>query len=78
MSDSLPLVAPYQGVVQEKPGLVATIGENGDVLRRHPDLGTLFVSLNTVIRTAKAVKGYAVLRALVPEAERVTVSIGCM
>ena len=46
MSDSLPLAAVYQRVVQEKLGLVATIDEDGDVLFRHPDLGALFFSMS--------------------------------
>lgn len=45
MSNTTPLAALYQHVVQEELGLVARIDEDGDVLFRHPDLGTMFFSL---------------------------------
>lgn len=46
MSNPTPLTALYQNVVQEELGLVARIDEDGDVLFRHPDLGTMFFSLS--------------------------------
>ncbi|EFF78442.1 hypothetical protein HMPREF0004_0232 [Achromobacter piechaudii ATCC 43553] len=46
MSNSTALTTLYQTVVQEELGLVARIDEDGDVLFRHPDLGTMFFSLS--------------------------------
>lgn len=46
MSNPTALTALYQTVVQEELGLVARIDEDGDVLFRHPDLGTMFFSLS--------------------------------
>ncbi|EHK63833.1 hypothetical protein [Achromobacter arsenitoxydans] len=45
MSNTTPLAALYQRVVQEELGLVAQVDEDGDVLFRHPDLGTMYFSL---------------------------------
>ncbi|MEN4920048.1 hypothetical protein ABE485_15350 [Achromobacter spanius] len=45
MSTTTPLAALYQRVVQEELGLVAKVDDDGDVLFRHPDLGTMFFSL---------------------------------
>jgi hypothetical protein len=41
-----PLAELYQHVIQEELGLVARIDEEGDVLFRHPELGTLYFSLS--------------------------------
>lgn len=46
MTTLTPLAALYQHVVQEEMGLVARVDEDGDVLFRHPDLGTMFFSLS--------------------------------
>ncbi|KRC73264.1 hypothetical protein D3C87_404490 [compost metagenome] len=46
MSNLTPLAALYQSVVQEELGLVARVDDDGDVLFRHPDLGTMFFSLS--------------------------------
>lgn len=46
MSNPTALAALYQTVVQEELGLVARIDDDGDVLFRHPDLGTMFFSLS--------------------------------
>ena len=46
MSNPIPLTALYQTVVQEELGLVARIDEDGDVVFRYPDLGTMFFSLS--------------------------------
>ncbi|WP_454675630.1 hypothetical protein [Achromobacter pestifer] len=45
MSNPTALASLYQRVVQEETGLVARVDEDGDVLFRHPDLGTMFFSL---------------------------------
>ena len=45
-SGAASLAALYQHVVQEELGLVARIDEEGDVLFRHPDLGTMYFSLS--------------------------------
>lgn len=46
MSTPTPLATLYQTVVQEVLGLVARVDDEGDVLFRHPDLGTMFFSLS--------------------------------
>ncbi|MFY0480630.1 hypothetical protein [Achromobacter marplatensis] len=46
MSNPTALTALYQTVVQEELGLVARIDDDGDVLFRHPDLGTMYFSLS--------------------------------
>jgi hypothetical protein len=46
MVDKTKLAELYQRVVQEELGLVATIDEDDDVVFKHPDVGTLFFSLD--------------------------------
>jgi hypothetical protein len=46
MVDKTQLAELYQRVVQEELGLVATIDEDDDVVFKHPDLGTMFFSLD--------------------------------
>ncbi len=46
MSNTTPLAALYQTVIQEELGLVARVDDEGDVVFRHPDLGTMFFSLS--------------------------------
>ncbi len=46
MSNISVLAAMYKRVVEQELGLIASIDEDGDVAFRHPDLGTLFVSLS--------------------------------
>lgn len=46
MSTPTPLAALYQTVVQEELGMVARIDDEGDVLFKYPDLGTLYFSLS--------------------------------
>lgn len=46
MSTPTPLTSLYQTVVQEELGLVARVDDEGDVVFRHPDLGTMFFSLS--------------------------------
>jgi len=46
MSNPTPLAALYQTVVQEELGLVARADDDGDVVFRYPDLGTMFFSLS--------------------------------
>lgn len=41
-----PLSALYQTVVQEELGFVARVDDEGDVVFKHPDLGTLYISLS--------------------------------
>lgn len=41
-----PLSALYQTVVQEELGFVANVDDEGDVVFKHPDLGTLYISLS--------------------------------
>lgn len=46
MSNLTPLAALYQTVIQEELGLVARVDDDGDVVFRHPDMGTMFFSLS--------------------------------
>lgn len=46
MVDKTKLAELYQRVVQEELGLVATIDEHDDVVFKHPDVGTMFFSLD--------------------------------
>ncbi|QEI09546.1 hypothetical protein FXN63_24505 [Pigmentiphaga aceris] len=46
MVDKTKLAELYQRVVQEELGLVATIDEDDDVVFKHPDVGTMFFSLD--------------------------------
>lgn len=46
MVDKTQLAELYQRVVQEELGLVATIDEEDDVVFKHPDVGTMFFSLD--------------------------------
>jgi len=46
MVDKTKLAELYQRVVQDELGLVATIDEDDDVVFKHPDVGTMFFSLD--------------------------------
>lgn len=46
MSTPTPLSALYQTVVQEELGLVAGFDGEGDVVFKHPDMGTMYFSLS--------------------------------
>ncbi|AYD66981.1 hypothetical protein C4E15_06345 [Achromobacter spanius] len=46
MSNPTALATLYQTVVQDELGLVARIDEDGDVMFRYPDLGTMFFSVS--------------------------------